>query len=168
MESPLRPSAIPAWELAGVRALLDAPRPTPQLGLDWALAVFCTFAAPPAVMVAGLLHPGAWPVLFWLAACGFLFAGLGMASRLEPLPPRPVLETRRPRARRPAAPEIERRTIFPEPRRDGLDGIFTPELPGIEIAMSRSEILERLAKLRERGDLSGREYLRARRRLGAD
>jgi hypothetical protein len=36
---------------------------------------------------------------------------------------------------------------------------------GIVPGMSRAEVLEQLAKLRERGDLSGAEYLRARREL---
>jgi hypothetical protein len=42
------------------------------------------------------------------------------------------------------------------------------QLPGILPGMSPPEILEQLAKLRERGDLSGGEYLRARRLLVGD
>lgn len=36
---------------------------------------------------------------------------------------------------------------------------------GIAPGMSRAGVLEQLARLRERGDLSGAEYLRARQRL---
>jgi len=128
------------------------------------VAVFCTFAAPPAVMVAGLLHRGAWPVGFWLAACAFLFTGLGLSLRLDPLPPRRVLETPRPGARRRSASEFARRARVADAERCGP---WVLDLPGIHAGMSRSEMLEQLAKLREQGDLSGREYLRARRELRA-
>lgn len=52
----------------------------------------------------------------------------------------------------------------------GVEGADTDwaGLPGIVPGMSRPEILEQLAKLREQGDLSGGEYLRACQRLVGD
>jgi hypothetical protein len=161
MESFPRSSATPPWELPGVRAALGAPRPEPQLGVDWACVVFCTVAAPPALILAGLLHPGASPVAFWLAACVCFFTGLGLALRLEPLPPRRVFALRR------TGDEIDMRDLVIDGGAEGADADWL-ELPGIVPGMSRPEILEQLAKLRERGDLSGGEYLQARQRLVGD
>ena len=147
MKGSPRSSAAAAWELPGVQAVLRQPRRLPELGADWALVVFCTFAGPPALLVAGLLHAGSAPVLFWIAACVLFFTGLGLTLRLEPLPPRRVLAARRPGA--------EMLTTLAALELDEL------ELPDISPGMSRSDILEQLAKLREQGKLSGPEYARA-------
>jgi hypothetical protein len=169
MERPPRSLTIPAWELPGVRARLRAPQPwaglATRVGADWAAVVFLWFAAPPALVLAGLLHAGTWPLGFWLAACGSFFTGLVLALRLEPLPPRRVLApSDLPEAG--PAPEarghggIEMRAMFSDAELSVLD------LPGIAPGMSPAEVLEHLAKLREQGDLSGNEYLRALERLG--
>lgn len=171
MERPLRSHAIPAWELPGVRARLRRPQVETDLGADWASVIFCCFAAPPALVLAGLLHAGTWPVAFWLAACGSFYSGLALALRLEPLPPRRVFEPRlgtsertletfeRTLDARGHGDEIEMRPIYSDTELSALD------LPGIAPGMSTPEILEQLAKLREQGDLSGSEYLRAIERL---
>jgi len=50
------------------------------------------------------------------------------------------------------------------PPLDAFDGAV-PDLPGIEPGMTPAAILDRLAKLREEGNLSGSEYQRARHEL---
>lgn len=141
-------AALRARDLPGVQAALRVPRRAPEIGGDWALVVFCTFGAPPALVLAGLLHAGSTPVLFWLAACASFFSGLTLSLRLRPLPPRRVFD-----AGHLAADAFA--------RSERLD----PELPGLAPGVSRAELLERLAKLREQGELSGREYDRAVARL---
>jgi hypothetical protein len=47
---------------------------------------------------------------------------------------------------------------LPDPGPEALEREYEGIVPG----MSRPDILEQLAKLRERGDLSGAEYARAR------
>ena len=160
MKSSPRPPGILAWELPGVQAVLRAPRPKPAFGADWALVVFCTFAAPLAVVLTGLLHPGISPVGIWLAACCLFFAGLALALRLERPPPRRVFDARAAIERTGAMPgeRIELRSLYSEPE-TGLG------VPGIAAGMSRAEVLEQLAKLRERGDLSGTEHASVRRAL---
>ncbi len=155
--SPLSSSGAwaPGWTLPGVRAVVDAPRPSIHAGMDWAAVVFFTFAAPPVFVVLGLLlHVGradGSPIVFWAAACASFFVGLGLSLRLAPIPPRRVFDG--PALRRQLdsqGGEIEMRPLFAE----GLE----PELPGILPGMSRSDVLEQLAKLREQGSLSNAEH----------
>jgi len=142
--------------------MLRAPLRCTELGADWASVVFCLFAAPPALVLAGLIHAGTSPLTFWLLACGSFFTGLVLALRLEPLPPRRIFEPSDPTdelgARGPGD-DIQMRPILPDVELSVLD------LPGIAAGMSTPDILEQLAKLREQGDLSGSEYLRALERL---
>jgi hypothetical protein len=168
MKGSPRPAAAAATpkELPGVRALREAPPPRPAAGAVWALAVFCAVAAPPALVGAGLWlrlagGPNA-PVALWLAACGFFFAGLALSLRLRPLPPRLVLpvRARRRRSHRGTPQEIPMRPLF--------EDTLETEVPGLRPDMSRAELLEHLAKLREQGDLSNTEWLRAQRALLGD
>lgn len=153
MKGSPRSSHIPAWDLPGVQEIRNTRRQRASLGLDWALVVFCTFGAPPALVVAGLLSGGGSPVVFWLGACGVFFTGLALSLRLRPLPPRPVFASAAP-----VAPDALARPALFEL---GIE----PDLPGIAPGMSRPELLEQLAKLRERGDLSNAEYAEALYRL---
>jgi hypothetical protein len=162
--------AVRAADLPGVRALREAPRPAASAGLDRALAVLFTFGAPPALVLSGLWVRGTGvdgsPGAFWLAACAFFFTGLVLSLRLRPLPPRRILP-----ARDVDAPtEIPMRPIFPDAAPTEAFGLRSEmsETLGIHPEMSRCEILEQLAKLRERGDLSGGEYARVRRELVGD
>ncbi len=111
---------------------------------------------------------------FWLSACGFFFTGLGLALRLEPLPPRPVFEARGDGddMRNFSGPAM--RGLGSSADRNLADSLYetpaepelgVPQLPGLAAGMSRAEVLEQLAKLREQGDLSGTEYERARHEL---
>jgi len=162
MKGAPRSLPIPGWKLPGVRARQRERPPSAELGVDRAVVVFCMFAAPPALVLAGLIHAGQWPVGFWLAACAYFFTGLTLALRLEPMPPRRVFD---PSAfADPVEPpghgdEIEMRPILGDAESSVLD------LPGIAPGMSTPEVLEQLAKLREQGDLSGNEYHRALARL---
>lgn len=166
MKGSPRSAARPPEELPGVRALREAPPPRPGGGAEWALAVFCTFAAPPALVGAGLwlhlIRAETAPVALWLGACAFFFAGLALSLRLDPLPPRRILDVRAIRRRAPRASpqQIPVRPLFA----DALE----KELPGIRPGMSPAEVLEQLAKLREQGDLSNAEWERARRGLLGD
>jgi len=166
MQGAPRPALRPPEDLPGVRALREAPPPRPGGGARLALAVFCTFAAPPALLGAGVwlhvIQAKTAPVALWLAACGSFFAGLVLSLRLDPLPPRRILDVRMrrrgPRADNPQ--EIPMQPLF-------ADALETP-LPGIRPGMSPAAILEQLAKLREQGDLSHGEWERARRTLVTD
>lgn len=158
MKGSPRSSGIRPWDLPGVRDLHDAPRVRTNLGLDWAAVVFCTFGAPPALVLAGLLHPAGPPVTLWLAAVACFFTGLVLSLRLQPLPPRPVFAARvwgevpaSDVAHPGAATALELHALLSEPEAE-------LSLPGVHPGMSRSEMLEQLAKLREQGDLSNAEY----------
>jgi hypothetical protein len=106
-------------------------------------------------VLAGLLHESGSPVAHWLAACGFFFTGLALSLRLQPLPPRRIFATE-PWAE--AGPHIEEGI---ELRPIPTDLELECGLPGVVAGMSRPELLEQLAKLREQGDLSNTEYEQA-------
>ena len=154
------PSAVAPWDLPGIQELRHSAPPRPALGADWALVVFCTFAAPPAMVLVGLLNFGSAPVAFWLAACALFFTGLALSLRLEPLPPKRVFD----------AAAVDRRAtparilLRMRPMEQEKEPMET-WLPDLEPGLSRAAILEQLAKLRERGDLSNAELVRARQEL---
>ncbi|NNL65640.1 MAG: hypothetical protein HKP30_05315 [Myxococcales bacterium] len=161
MKGSPRSSGIRPWDLPGVRALRDAPRVRANLGLDWAAVVFCTFGAPPALVLAGLMHPTGSPVALWLSAVACFFTGLTLSLRLRPLPPRPVFAARAwgdvpepATSPRVAAVGLQLHSLLAEPEAE-------LSLPGVRAGMSRAELLEQLAKLREQGDLSNAEYAAA-------
>lgn len=151
------PVHMPAWDLPGVREIRATPPEQANLGLGWAAVVFCTFGAPPALVLAGLVAGGEAPVGFWVAACGFFFLGLGLSLTLRPLPPRRVFRPRGSLTKGGARKAMAaRRAASAERFQFGAE--LREEFPTLSADLSRVELLEQLAKLREQGDLSNAEF----------